>query len=269
MKKMNWVAVLLVWMGAATFAHGQTHDATLHVNPKWKECSFQLDPSLTQEAWHQFAAEAAMVAYFRPVKDAKPLGAKNFEVSILQWATAFNDNDEAWNNTFVHPDSEHWLKEGSRLKFPGITARVGITDKMDVGVYWTKSFGANYGFWGAQLQYNLLNFDEKKWAVSARASYTSMYGPEDLNLSVAGVDFVASKEFRIYSDWASVAPYVGVSSSASRAIEKTDKVTLENEHIFDGQAMAGAVIKLAKVQLGVEYNLARVNTVSYKIGMVF
>src|SRR5262245_38612518 len=57
----------------------------LHVNPRWKECSFQLNSALTQEAWHQFAREAALVAYFRPLSDAKPMGKGRFELSLLQW----------------------------------------------------------------------------------------------------------------------------------------------------------------------------------------
>src|SRR5687768_9151675 len=67
--------------------HGGDKDVELHVNPRWKECSFQLDPSLTQKAWREFTSEAGLVVYFSPLTDAKPMGAKNFEVSLLQWKT--------------------------------------------------------------------------------------------------------------------------------------------------------------------------------------
>src|SRR4026207_104649 len=46
----------------------------LHVNSRWDECSIQLDASLTQKAWRQFVQEAGLVAYFRPLIDAKPMG---------------------------------------------------------------------------------------------------------------------------------------------------------------------------------------------------
>src|SRR5436190_10891204 len=88
--------------------HGGSH-ANLHVNPKWRECSFQLDPSLTQDEWHRFTKEAGLVIYYRPLADAKPMGAGRFEFSILQWNTKIDENAGAWNNTFVHPHSEHWL----------------------------------------------------------------------------------------------------------------------------------------------------------------
>jgi hypothetical protein len=256
---------------AQQHSHGQGHDhnVQLHVNPKWKECSFQLDPSLTQEAWQQFTREAGLVAYFRPLTDAKPMGVWNVEVALLQWSTGIDDTDAAWNDTFVHPDSTHWLFEGDRLPFPGLTARVGITKKMDVGLYFTKNPNANYGFWGAQLQYNMVNNLEKKWAASARVNFSSLYGPEDLRLQIYGLDVIASKEFPLFAEWASVSPYVGVSAYLSSSHEVSDVVELKDENVGGGQAMVGAVLRLSIARLGVEYNFAKVNTLSFKIGVAF
>lgn len=252
------------------FAHGGGHGGPeLHINPRWSECSFQLDPSLTQSAWRQFTKEAGLVTYFRPLIDAKPMGKLNFEVSILKWETGINDNDAAWNDTFVHPDSVHWLFEGPRLAFPGLTGRVGITEKLDAGFYFTKSPGGNYGFYGGQLQYNLVNNLEKNWAASARMSFTSLFGPEDLKFTGYGLDVVASKEFKIYSDWASVSPYVGLATYLSSTRETTDAVDLKNENILGGQAMIGAALKLSLARLSVEYSFAQVNTLSFKIGVSF
>lgn len=272
MKNFKFIVTALAITGAmnVSLAQHQDHDhVELHVNPRWKECSFQLDPSLTQESWHQFTKEAGLVAYFRPLTDAKPMGAWNVEFSILQWATAIDDHDAAWNDTFVHPDSVHWLTESHRLSFPGLTARVGLTDKIDLGLYWTKNPNANYGFWGGQIQYNLINEQEKKWSAAARMSFTSMYGPEDLNLRVYGLEALVSKEFRIYSDWAYVSPYVGVSSYVSTSHEKTSKVDLDDETVLGGQAMVGAVLKLSIARVSVEYNVAKVSTLSCKIGVAF
>jgi hypothetical protein len=263
----NFRFILTAFAFCGIFNMGIAQDVKLHVSPRWKECSFQLDPSLTQKAWHQFTREAGLVSYFRPLKDAQPMGAKNFEFSIVQWNTAFNDKAEAWNNTFVHIDSTHYLKEGSRLPFPGLTFRAGITDKLDVGIYWTKSVGANYGFWGGQVQYNLVNNEEKKWAASARASIVSIYGPKDLKLAVYGLDFIVSKEVPVYSDKISISPYVGVSTYLSNSYEKSSEVNLRNEHVGGGQAMIGTVAKVSFARVGVEYSFAKVSTFSFKIGV--
>ena len=250
-------------------AHGDSKNVKLHVNPRWKECSFQLDPSLTQEAWHHFTAEAGLVTYFRSLTDAKPMGGGNFEVSILDWQTRIDDTDAAWNDTFVHPDSTHWLLEGSSLAFPGLMFRAGLTDRIDVGAYWTKAPGANYGFWGGQVQYNFVNELEKKWAASARVSFVSMYGPEDFNFAVYGLDFLASKEYALISDWVSISPYAGVSTYLANSHETSAVVNLSDEHVVGVQGMVGAVTQISIARLAVEYSVARVNSLSFKLGVTF
>jgi hypothetical protein len=249
-------------------ATGQdSHPVRLHVNPRWKECSFQLDPSLTQQAWHQFAAEAGLVVYFRPLTSSRPMGAGNWEVSALQWQTGINDADAAWNDTFVHPDSTHWLFEGNGLQFPGLMLRTGLTDRIDVGAYATKNFNANYGFFGGQLQYSLLRDVKADWAASARLSFVSLYGPADLDFAVYGVDLLAS---RLYSGkWASVSPYAGVSSYLSTAHETAAAVDLADENVLGAQAMVGAVVQISAARIGLEYNFSRVSSRSLKMGFTF
>jgi hypothetical protein len=255
------VAIALLQTPAAAQT---TSRPRLHVNPRWKECSFQLDPSLTQGAWHQFAQEAGLVAYFRPLTDARPMGKGRFELSLLQYKTGIDDSEAAWNDTFVHPDSTHWLFEGSGLEFPGLMARAGVNDKTDVGVYFTKSPGANYGFFGAQVQRTLVQ--NPTWAAATRLSFVSMYGPDDLDLRVYGVDVLASRTFAL-TGWAALSPYVGGSTYLSSAHEKTTTVDLDDEHVLGTQAMVGTALQLSKARLAVEYNVSKVNSFSLKVGI--
>lgn len=260
------VAVALALGPSAGFAQ-DGHHPKLHVNPKWKECSFQLDPSLTQRAWRQFTQEAGLVSYFRPLADARPMGAGKFELSALQWETGIDDHDNAWNDTFVHPDSTHWLLEGSGLTFPGFTVRAGVTDRIDVGAYYTRNPGANYGFYGGQVQYNVAQDTVKDWAASARLSLVSLYGPADLDFTVYGLDLVASREYAI--KWATLSPYAGVSTYLSRSHETTAAVNLADENVMGVQAMVGAVAKISVARIAVEYNTAKVQSRSLKVGIGF
>lgn len=260
--------VFLAAPGAATAQQHSMKDIDLHINTRWSECAFQLDPALTQDAWRRFTEEAARVAYLRPLSDAKPLGVGRVEISLLQWATALDDSDPAWNDTFVHPHETHWLMDGSRLAFPGVMVRAGVSDRMDLGGYFTKNPASNYGFFGGQLQYNLVNDIVRSWAASGRMSFVSLYGPEDLDLTVLGLDFVASKDFPV-RDWLTVSPYVGVSSSLSASHEKTDAVDLDDEYVPGSQAMIGAVAQLPRTRLAMEITSARVNTLSFKVGVAF
>jgi len=243
----------------------QSGQPPLHVNSRWRECSFQLDPNLTQKAWRQFTREAGLVVYFRPLNDARPMGKGRFEISVLQWQTGIDDADAAWNDTFIHPDSTHWLFEGNGLKFPGLTARVGVTGNTDVAAYVTKNPGANYGFYGGQVQHNLVNDTTRGWATAVRVSFVSMYGPEDLDLTVYGADLVASRTWALTS-WASVSPYAGVSTYLSRSHEKTAAVALKDEQVLGARATLGAELRLSKARLGAEFNAARVPSFSLKAG---
>jgi hypothetical protein len=256
--------------GQQPYLHGSVAEYTLggtrphlHTSSRWDECSIQLDASLTQKAWRQFVQEAGLVAYFRPLVDAKPMGKGKFELSVLQWETRIDDSDAAWNDTFVHPDSTHWLFEGDGLKFPGLMVRAGVSNKTDVGIYATKNPNANYGFYGAQVQQNLIS--RNNWDASARLSFTSLFGPEDVNLTVFGWDMVASREFAL-NTWAAVSPYVGVSSYFTMARESSPLVDLDNGYVGGSQAMVGAVLQLSGARLGIEYNAAKVNSLSMKVG---
>jgi hypothetical protein len=268
--KMAAVAVAIMLTPVAGFAqsgHGG-HDVVLHVNPRWDECSFQLDPALTQQAWRQFTREAGLVTYFRPLADARPMGAGHVELSILQATTEIDDTDAAWNDTFVHPDETHWLHEGSGLPVPGLMARAGVTGRLDVGAYFTKNPNANYGIYGAQAQYNIARGRNADWAVSTRASFVSLYGPEDLDFTVYGVDVLASKAFPV-ARWASVSPYAGVSGYLNSSHEKSDVVSLEDENILGVQAMVGAVAQISVARIAVEYNAAKVGSRTIKVGVAF
>ena len=247
-------------------AAAQSTRPTLHVNPRWKQCSIQLDPSLTQVAWRQFTEEAGLVTYFRPISDARPMGKGKIEVSILQWQTGIHDTDAAWNDTFVHPDSTHWLFEGSGLGFPGVMVRAGLTSGTDVGAYLTKNFGANYGAYGAQVQQSLFQSATRDWAASARVSFVSLYGPSDVNLAVYGADLIASRTWVVSRKFA-LSPYTGVSTYLSSSHEKTTAVSLRDERVLGAQAMMGISAQLSMARLGVEYNVARVNSLSFKIGV--
>lgn len=257
----------MAFIGSAMMSVAQ--DVHLHTSSQWEECSFQIDPSLTQQEWHQFVSEAASVVYFRPLTDARPMKPGKFELSVLQWNTRIDETDGAWNNTFVHPDSAHWLIGGKELPFPGLTARAGITSKLDLGIYWSERPGANYGVIGAQAQYNLLDDTMKHWSASARINFSALYGPEDVKLKVYGADLLASKQFKLKSSWLSVSPYAGISTFLTHAHEKSEFVNLHDENRIGVQGMAGLVANISIVRIGVEYNMGPVNTFSYKLGLAF
>jgi hypothetical protein len=260
------LAALALLPSMARAQHGE--HPHLHVSDRWSDCAIQLDPSLTQGAWRQFTREAGLAAYFRPLADAQPLGAGNFEVSLLRWETGIDDADSAWNDTFVHPSADHWLMEGARLPFPGVMVRAGVTDRMDLSVYATSNPNANYGFYGGQAQYNLVHDDDRNWAVSARAGFVSLFGPEDVDLTIFGTDLVASRTYTA-TRRLSVSPYGGVSTYLSRSHEKSAAVNLDDENVAGLRAMVGAVTRVSVATIAFEYSVAEVRSRSFKVGFSF
>lgn len=231
----------------------------LHVNDRWEECAFILDPALTQASWRQFVKEAGVVTHFRPLTSAEPLGARNFEVAVLQWGTRIDDASDPWNDTFSHPDPEHWLIEGETLRIPGLMVRAGVTDRVDVGGYVTKAPGSNYGFFGGQAQYAFLHDPESGLAAASRASFVRMYGPEDLSFTNYGLDLLVSRRISRFT------PYAGVTGYLAHGHEKTSKVSLEDENVLGVQGTAGVAMRLWVLSLGAEVHVAEVNGYSFKV----
>ncbi len=241
------------------------HTLHLHVNDRWDDCAFQLDAALTPSAWRQFTREAGLVMYFRPLRDAAPMGARNFEISLVRSVVGIDDHDAAWNDTFVHPDSTHWLFDGSGLPVPGLSARAGITDRLDVGAYFTKNPNSNYGFVGGQVQYNVAQQAMLGVDASARASLVTLFGPADLDVTVYGLDLVASRRFPLTAR-ISVAPYAGVSGYLSRAHETSALVSLDDEQAIGVHALAGVVAQFSILRLAFEYDAASVQSRTFRIG---
>ena len=231
----------------------------LHTNHRWEECSIVLHPELTPAAWRQFVSELGIVTYFRPMASAKPLGRRNFEIGLLDWGTQIDDADDAWNDTFSHPDSTHYLFEGSALHIPGLMARVGVTDRMDVGVYFTKNTKANYGFVGGQVQYSLPVDDERRLSAAGRLSVVRLFGPDDVQASTYGLEVLVSKEVWMLE------PYAGVSGYMARGRETTTKVDLDAETAFGAQATLGITARVSVLRLAAEYHAAKVPGVSMKV----
>lgn len=257
-------ATVATTVGAASI--GAQSRPKLHVNPRWKQCSIQLDSSLKQSAWHQFTVEAGQVVYFRPLTDAQPLGRGKFEFSLMQWQTNVDDKSSAWNDTFVHPDSAHWLYEGGGLQFPGLAARAGVTSKTDAGLYFTKNFQANYGAYGVQVQQNLIGGATRGWDVSARASFMSLFGPDDVDLKVYGVDVVTSlKRWKLGPT--TIAPYAGVASYLAASHEKSSVVNLADVRAVGTIGTVGAAAQFSVVRIAAEASISRVPSIAMKFGI--
>jgi hypothetical protein len=67
----------------------------------------------------------------------------------------------------------------------------------------------------------------------------------------------------------SVSPYAGFSGYAANSHETSAAVDLHDEHVYGTQAMVGAVLQFYAARIAAEYNAAKIQTLSVKLGVEF
>jgi hypothetical protein len=246
---------------AASLFISASYAQELHVNPAFENCSIELDPSLTQSQFHKFTREAGMFLTFKLLAPAEPLGAKKFELGLEYSRFRIDDSDPAWNNTFSHPDENHYL--GEVIKMPKLFARMGVSDRIDVGFYFTKNPEANYGFLGGEMKYAFFQEPAKPAAAAVRASYATLLGVDDMDFHVFGVDVSTSKNLGMLT------PYLGIGVNLARGIETTSKVNLDNETILTPRGIIGARFSISIISLTAEMDIAALSTFSLRAGFQF
>lgn len=256
-------AALTTFARAAEAHHTGEHAVTLNTNRTWtEECAMVVSPALTQADFAYFTKDISSMLYFRPMGGAQPLGAYQFDIGLELARTAqFKDYHPAWNNTFSHPDAEHWLTEDHYLKLPFLSAHMGVTDAVDVGLGATKNFGANYGWVSADVKYAFVQKEEYNLAV--RGALSSLFGVRDYSIQQGSVDLLASRTIRWFT------PYVGATAILTTASETTAKVDLERVNHVSVEGLVGLQATWKHVNVAAEADIARVNMYAFKIGTMF
>jgi len=267
-KRLNGIAIaLLLWLlmtlllllfTSAAYAQG---DVYWHIDPNVDTCSMVIDPSLTQDQWNRFTKQIGAILSFKSLASAETLGKMNFYIGIDDSYTPVDQHDPAWINTFTHPDEDCPL--GDAISYPTIRARMGVSDNIDVGAYWTTAPHSNYGGVGVELKYAFQKESEKRPAAAVRASASILTGVPDFDVNVYSLEFMTSKKI------AMVTPYVGLRESLSIGTVTTSKVNLHKESVFIPQGYVGVAYSIWKLNLAAEYNISYVNTFALAIGFNF
>ncbi len=255
------LSLFLSLSASVSQAQSGAGDVYWRIDPGVTTCSMVIDPSLTQAQWHTFIKQVGAVSSFKSLASAKTLGTMNFRVGFDYAKTPVDQHNPAWINTFTHPDADCPL--GDAVEYPTLRASMGVSDRMDIGGYWTVAPGANYGMVGGELKYAFLQETAKTPAAAVRASATLLTGVPDFNLSIYSIDVLASK------DIAMLTPYAGIRTSLVVGTETTSKVDLNRESLVLVQGFAGIAYSFWKVNLAAEYNISSVNTFAFAIGFGF
>lgn len=245
----------------ASQARGGSSDVYWHIDPNVRTCSMVIDPSLTQAQWRTFTRQVGTLSSFKTLSSAKPLGRMNVRVALDYGFTPVDQHDQAWINTFTHPDADCPL--GDAISYPALRTRIGVSDRVDVGGFWTMAPRANYGLMGAEVRYAFLRESRRLPEAAARASVVVLTGVPDFNMSIYSLDATVSKEV------GRVTPYLGMRTSLAVGTETTSKVDLHAERVAIPQGYAGLTSTLWGVDVAAEYNVSTVNTFALAVGHGF
>lgn len=267
MKTPHWISLALMALApSVALAHGpngHSADPDLHVNPALKDCNIQFAAELTQSAFHRFVREFGSVSAFKQVAPPTTLGRRGVAIALENISFTVAEKDDAWNDTFHHPDATHEL--GARRQFPKLRLRAGLSDRFDVGAFFTRNPNANYGWVGVEARYGLLRqAATMPVSVALRGAWTRTLYVDDLNLQAATLDATVGRTW-----WGLFTPYVGVGSDAILARETTDVVDLNREEMVVTHATAGAELRYWRFALGAESHFGPLTSLNLQVATVF
>lgn len=267
MTKILMTLVALVWLvPAAALAHGPGEhpaDPGLHVGNEYTECYVKFASNLTQDAYRRFVREFGSVSAFKMAAAPTPLGKWGVAVAVEQLSFTVDEHDAAWNDTFHHPDAYHEL--GADKAFPLVRVRLGLTDRWDVGAFWTKSPSANYGWLGLEGKYAVLRQSETMpVTLAVRGAYTKTLYVGDMDMHVFTADVAAGRTL-----WNVLTPYVALGSDAVWARETSDAVNLETEAMVVPRVNGGVELRYWHLLLGAEAHLSDVNSYQIQVSALF
>ncbi len=260
---ISTVALVAILAPASVDAQApDTSRPILHVDDAYKSCFFDLHPELTRGEFKEFAAELGSILRFRQLGDTTTLGKGRVEVSLQYTSTSVDDSKGAWNNTMSHPAADHYL--GSSIAIPRLAARVGVSDRVELGVFGTFNPQANYGAVGVDAKIALLRQGSGlPVSVSIRPSFSSLVGPSEVWAGNASIDLSVGRAF------GPVSPYVGFVTSASLAVERSADVDLRPVTADDSLAYAGLSYSWRRLVVSAEVEKGREVSYAFRIGTRF
>jgi hypothetical protein len=257
---------LALLLPAAALAHGpggHPADPNLHVDPSLKDCSVVFAPELTQAAFGRFTREFGSVSAFKQGSPPTTLGPWGLSLELEQIFFSVEEKSAAWNDTFAHPDAYHEL--GSDKAIPKLRLRVGVTDDLDVGAFYTKSPRANYGWLGLEAKYAILRQDaDMPVALAVRGAYTKTLYVADMDMHALGADVSIGRTF-----WGILTPYVGLGGDAVLARETSAAVDLRNELQVVPHLTAGFEVRYWHVAIGAEAQVSALTSLQAQVSAVF
>lgn len=236
----------------------------LHIDTSYEECSVKFAPELRQSSFRRFVREFGSVSSFKQMGPPGTIAKKGVSVGLSMFTFPVDQDSAAWNDTFAHPNAEHWL--GAQQTFPKLDLRVGVSDRLDLGIYYTRNPESNYGWLGLDGKYRLLSRGgDAPLTLAVRGAYTRTLYVSDMDMNTFTFDISAEKKYR--EIWR---PYLGLGGDFVFARETSDAVSLHSEIAVAPHLFGGLEVNVWRnFTLGAEFTLGSILSEQFRIGAVF
>jgi hypothetical protein len=209
---------------------------------------FDLAPGLTKAEFKDFTVELGSLLRFRQFGDAETLGRRRVDLSVQFAGTPIDDSTQTWNNSAI----------------PGVVARFGVSDRVDLGAWGRYDSRSNYGVAGVDTRIALLTQGPgRPVSVTIRPSLTSLIGRSEVWAANASIDLSISRTVGHLS------PYVGVATTGSVALERSNDLDLDPAFAERSLAYAGLSYRWRTLSLSAEVEKAAVVSYGVRIGTRF
>jgi hypothetical protein len=139
-----------------------------------------------------------------------------------------------------------------------------MSERVDVGAWGGYNTGLNYGLVGGEFRIALLREGSSSpVSLLLRPSVTALVGPSEVWAANASIDVSVSRAF------GPIAPYVGVATTGTVAIERSTDVSLDPATANGSIAYAGLSYRWRSVAVSAEVENGRHTTYAFRVGTRF
>jgi hypothetical protein len=212
--------------------------------------------TLSQQEFRLFSEDLSSALSYKPLKPTAPLGFPGVDIGVAVTATKLK-NRELFQRATGESDFP------STAYVPSLRAGVGLPANFDVAVSYSSVPKTGISLWGGALSWAFVPGNAALPAVGVRASYTRMFGVDQLEFNSTGLDASLSKGF------GPLTPYLGAGKvwAASTPASTTG---LRRESFSQTKVFAGLGVNIAVLNLVAEYDrTGKDNSYGLKLGLKF
>lgn len=211
---------------------------------------------LTQAEFRALSEDLGAALSYKPLQPTSPLGVLGFDIGVAATATRIK-HPELFQRAAGNSDFP------STVVVPSLRASLGLPFGFDASAMYSSVPKTGITLWGGALSWAFVPGNTALPALGVRASYTKLFGVDQLDFYAAGLDASISKGF------GPITPYVGAGKLWEASTPESTS-GLRRESFSQAKVFAGVGFNIALVNFVLEYDrTGPANSYGAKLGLRF